>query len=174
MAADVGDNPIGVGDTLGGQTIGQEDDDLGTLAVGHGQSLRQGQVYVRPPYGTQIIDEPARLIACRSGFGFPRVSPDTRAESHDVEPVLRVQMVEDELQSIFGLIYLLPLHASGSVQHEDHILGHHIPFVHLDLRRHQQQEEAILSALPVAEHTHAEILIGDGVVEFKIPVWKHV
>src|SRR4030043_521829 len=84
-----------------------------------------------PNTNNRVLGRTASLAlpVVASGARRPRgrgVGIDGIVEGQDVEPVGGVQALQDEAQRLFGLFQLLALHAPRDVQHQHHVLGHHL------------------------------------------------
>ncbi len=102
------------------------------------------------------------LVLYRSQLRLERLDPIV--VNDDVEKVFVAKIVENRLERLAGLLDLLAGHRPGTVEHEDHRLGHRPGISRLDLGAGQDQEVAILRlAGPVAQNRRRERAVGERV-----------
>ena len=143
----VGHDCVGIGLACRGKSIGEEDHVTGILVIlEHLQGYRQCPVNVGAAAGIDSVHETegllARAIAITLHLGLETL--DLCIVGHDVKKVTLVQVIEYEADGPLGLLDLLATHATGAVDHEDHVLANRRLHRRLDFRADQQHEVTIL------------------------------
>jgi len=158
-----------VGLALGGQPVGQEQDHRRALPVDHPHRLLERAVDVRAAERLQPADPVFGSVDFRDGLEIIGVDPEAGAESDDVEPVARVEVVQHEFGGVARLIPFFAEHRAGLVEHEDHVLGNDPVGIRFDGWGDQQREEPVfVRALAVGEQVHVDLVAGQPVVQDEV------
>ncbi len=156
-----------------GLSVGEQHEDASEGILEWRRQCRpKRSVDVGHAVGIQALDEGSGLGLGGRGhrLGLVEQRIDQVVEGHDVEAILRVQVVHEEDTGIPGLRDLVAGHAPRSVEHELEVLGNRRRLVDIVLRLHDQHEESVFAAALVAgQQIHVQLLVlGDAVGEVEV------
>ncbi len=161
---------VGLHNTLRGQAVGKEENRRRALSVAQVGRFQQRLADIRAAGRLQAVNEANIVARLRGGNQLVRIIARAGAEGDDVKAVGWIEVLDHVAGCRLRLRHLLAVHAAGGVHNQYDILGDDGRGVYFNRRRYQQQEEAILPGLLVAQQVQPDLVRRHAVVQLEIAV----